>query len=177
MSLLLRSSLFSRALQPQLVGLQGMMSPRVLSRPVTMNVQKAKVTPIEDYDLHNIKIGRPQSPHLTIYAFQVTSMLSISHRITGMALSSYMMALGIGYLALPNDITHYLTMLESMQLSTPLLCAAKFLVAFPLCYHWANGIRHLLWDTGRFLSIKGVYSTGYAMLAVSTVLTAIIMAL
>lgn len=33
----------------------------------------------------NARLGRPTSPHLTIYAPQMTSVLSISHRITGVA--------------------------------------------------------------------------------------------
>lgn len=36
-----------------------------------------------DYDERNMKLGRPQSPHLTVYAPKLTSMLSITHRMTG----------------------------------------------------------------------------------------------
>lgn len=46
---------------------------------------------------------------------------------------------------------------------------AKFLVAFPFTFHSFNGVRHLLWDTARGLTLKGVYSTGYTVLGLSTV--------
>jgi len=49
----------------------------------------------------------------------------------------------------------------------PLLAklAAKSAIAFPLAFHASNGIRHLIWDFGKELSIKGVYRTGYVVLA------------
>ena len=43
-----------------------------------------------------MRLKRPLSPHLTIYDLQLTSMLSVSHRATGMILSSYAMILGLG---------------------------------------------------------------------------------
>jgi succinate dehydrogenase (ubiquinone) cytochrome b560 subunit len=46
---------------------------------------------------------------------------------------------------------------------------AKLLIAAPFCYHTFNGVRHLLWDYGRFLSIKGVYQTGYAVTGATAV--------
>jgi succinate dehydrogenase (ubiquinone) cytochrome b560 subunit len=45
---------------------------------------------------------------------------------------------------------------------------AKFTVAFPFTYHAFNGVRHLVWDTGRALTLKGVYTTGYLVLGAST---------
>lgn len=51
--------------------------------------------------------------------------------------------------------------------------AAKFLVklglAMPFTYHSINGVRHLLWDTGRFLTNKQVIQTGWAMIGLSTI--------
>lgn len=47
----------------------------------------------------------------------------------------------------------------------------KFAVALPFSYHSWNGIRHLLWDTGRALDIKDVYRTGYVVLGLTTVST------
>lgn len=53
------------------------------TRTVTLKPFPAKPAVTADYDEHNMKLGRPQSPHLTIYAPQLTSMLSITHRMTG----------------------------------------------------------------------------------------------
>lgn len=41
---------------------------------------------------------------------------------------------------------------------------AKAAAAYPFAFHFANGLRHLVWDFGKELSIKGVYRTGYAVL-------------
>lgn len=54
-----------------------------LSRSVTLKPIPTKLASTADYDERNMKLGRPQSPHLTIYAPQLTSMLSITHRMTG----------------------------------------------------------------------------------------------
>lgn len=94
-----------------------------------------------------------------------------------MMLSGYASALGIGVLVLPNDISHYITMIEGLNLSPATLFLAKAIIAAPLGYHFANGIRHLYWDTAKGLTIKEVYATGYAMLAASAVITLILAAL
>lgn len=47
--------------------------------------------------------------------------------------------------------------------------AVKFIgkaaMAYPFFFHAANGVRHLIWDFGKELTIPGVYRTGYAVLA------------
>jgi succinate dehydrogenase (ubiquinone) cytochrome b560 subunit len=50
----------------------------------------------EDYDAKNARLGRPQSPHLTIYKPQLTSLLSVTHRATGLVLGSIITVGGIG---------------------------------------------------------------------------------
>ncbi|CAG9562390.1 unnamed protein product [Danaus chrysippus] len=131
----------------------------------------------EHHDIKNERLKRPLSPHLTIIEYQLTSILSISHRFAGMILSGYATVLGVGALVLPNDISHYITMIEGLNLSPATLFLAKVLIAAPFGYHFANGIRHLYWDTAKGLSIKEVYSTGYTMLAGAAALTLILAAL
>lgn len=53
-------------------------------RPVTLKAKPAEASELEGHDERNMRLGRPQSPHLTIYAPQLTSMLSISHRFSGL---------------------------------------------------------------------------------------------
>lgn len=89
----------------------------------------------------------------------------------GIVLTAYSSALGIGALCLPHDISYYVAVIESLNLSPATIFLAKALIASPLGYHFANGIRHLYWDTAKGLSIKEVYSTGYAMLAASLIIT------
>lgn len=42
---------------------------------------------------------------------------------------------------------------------------AKAAMAFPFTFHSFNGVRHLVWDFGKELTIPGVYRTGYVVLA------------
>lgn len=70
----------------------------------------------------------------------------------------------IGVMVLPASFPHYLGMLEAAHLPLVVL-AGKFLIAFPFSYHLINGMRHLVWDTGFNLTIKGINSTGYVVLA------------
>lgn len=150
----------------------------VESRNVSLKVVSVGSTvKDESFFEKNERLGRQMSPHLTIYKPQLTSMLSIVHRGTGLALGMGVWGLGLAALISSHDINHYVTMVEGLQLSGGALTAIKFIIAYPVGYHSANGIRHLLWDTGRFLKIKEVYSTGYAMVAASVVITAILAAL
>ncbi|CAG4974994.1 unnamed protein product [Parnassius apollo] len=131
----------------------------------------------EHYDDKNARLKRPMSPHLTIYSPQLTSMLSITHRVAGMMLSGYISALGIGALVLPNDVSHYITMIEGLNMSPATLFLAKVIIAAPFGYHFANGLRHLYWDTAKGLTIKEVYTTGYVMLATAAAITLFLAAL
>ncbi|XP_038214230.1 succinate dehydrogenase cytochrome b560 subunit, mitochondrial-like [Zerene cesonia] len=131
----------------------------------------------EHHDVRNARLQRPMSPHLTIYKPQLTSILSVTHRAAGIMLSGYITALGVGALVLPNDVAHYVTMIEGLNLSPATIFLAKAILAAPFGYHFANGIRHLYWDTAKGLTIKEVYSTGYAMLAGSVAITLFLAAL
>lgn len=136
-----------------------------LMRPVsTSKAKQAEPAKVEGHDERNMRLGRPQSPHLSIYAPQLTAVLSISHRGMGMILSAYLIALGFGALLLPDTIPCYIDKLKCAEIGEEAMTALKFMVAFPFTYHYFNGIRHLIWDTGSFLSIKPVYITGYIML-------------
>ncbi|XP_076183255.1 succinate dehydrogenase cytochrome b560 subunit, mitochondrial [Ptiloglossa arizonensis] len=141
-----------------------------VSKPLCMTS-----TVCETHDEKNTRLKRPMSPHLTIYQVQLTSVLSITHRITGAVLSSYVMALGMGHLLIPGGIPCLVEMITNLNLPVPLFFLGKTMMAFCLTYHTYNGFRHLLWDMGKFLTIKGVYSTGYAVTALSVV-TALVLA-
>lgn len=149
-------------------------TPQLMARNVTIRAAPIAVAKDESHDEKNARLNRPLSPHLTIYKFQVTSVLSITHRMTGMALTGYATIIGLGALALPHDFSYYLTVVESLQLSAPTLILAKFILAYPAAYHTCNGVRHLFWDLGKFLTIKEVYTTGYTMLGVSGVVAALL---
>lgn len=92
---------------------------------------------------------RPLSPHLGVYKFMYTMSLSILHRITGVAAAVGFLALVWWLMALATGPDAYARAMH--RLGSPL---AKLLLVgftFSFVYHFCNGIRHLVWDTGRGL--------------------------
>ncbi|KAI9310933.1 succinate dehydrogenase cytochrome b560 subunit [Dichotomocladium elegans] len=113
---------------------------------------------------------RPTSPHVTIYQPQLTWYMSGAHRITGTALGLGFYAGALAYLTAPAlGYTFDTAAIISSVAAAPvaLKVAAKTIVGFPFVFHCLNGIRHLVWDTTRFIDIKGVYKTGYIVLGSS----------
>ncbi|XP_036150256.1 succinate dehydrogenase cytochrome b560 subunit, mitochondrial-like [Monomorium pharaonis] len=145
--------------------------------PLSSAVSKPLFTSItcETHDEKNKRLKRPMSPHMTIYQVQLTWMLSLSHRTTGIILASYAAFLGLGTLCIPGGIPCFIEVVNNLCLPSPVLFAGKTLLALPVTYHTFNGIRHLAWDVGMFLTIKDVYSTGYVVSALS-VISALILA-
>jgi len=113
---------------------------------------------------------RPLSPHLTVYRRQLTMVLSISHRLSGVALSVGALGLVAWLLALASGPTAY-AQWQALAGSLPGQ-AVLFAMSLALVYHLLNGLRHLLWDTGRAMDIPSVYRSGYAVLGLTVVLTA-----
>ncbi|KAF9151652.1 cytochrome b subunit of succinate dehydrogenase, Sdh3p [Linnemannia schmuckeri] len=116
--------------------------------------------------------NRPLSPHMTIYQPQITWYMSGFHRFTGGAVAAGFYAGAIGYalgpmVGLGFDAATVTSAIATVPVAAKV--AAKFIVAYPFTFHCFNGIRHLVWDTTRFLTVKGVYQTGYAVLGLSTV--------
>ncbi|XP_029173814.1 succinate dehydrogenase cytochrome b560 subunit, mitochondrial-like [Nylanderia fulva] len=139
--------------------------------PLTAAVSKPShaSSTCESHDEKNMRLKRPLSPHLTIYEYQLTAVLSITHRTTGIMLASYAMFLGLGTLFIPGGIPCFIETVDNLCLSLPVLFAGKTLLALPATYHTFNGIRHLAWDFGLFLTIKEVYSTGYIVSALAVI--------
>ena len=112
---------------------------------------------------------RPLSPHLQVYRWQLTSVLSILHRATGVALSLGAILLVWWLGAASDGPEHYACMQRFLGSWIGLVLLFGWSVA--LFYHLCNGIRHLLWDTGYGLDLRSVYVGGWAVLAGTAVLT------
>jgi succinate dehydrogenase / fumarate reductase cytochrome b subunit len=112
---------------------------------------------------------RPLSPHLQVYRPQLTSVLSILHRATGVALVAGTLLL-VYWLAAaaagPEAYEHARGVLGSKLGQFGL-----FLWTWALFYHLCNGIRHLYWDTGAGFDLDSVYKTGRLVIWVPPVLT------
>lgn len=127
----------------------------------------------ESFQDKNKRLSRPMSPHLGIYKWEITMIMSISHRTTGLIMTGGLYSFAIGMMALPGSFPYYLSLIQAMHLGAPLIYAAKFLIAFPLMFHSCAGIRHLVWDLGKGFQIKTLHMSGYAAATAALALTAL----
>ena len=115
---------------------------------------------------------QPTSPHLQIYRPQLTSILSISHRLAGLFLgTSGLLAFTfwIASLALGPDAYSYSVALFTSPLMQPIL----FLWTIAFYYHFSNGIRHLFWDLGWGFQLTTAYKTGYLAITNAIILSSL----
>ncbi len=115
------------------------------------------------------KVQRPLSPHLQVYKPQLTSAMSIMHRMTGLFLSLGLLIFVYWLFAVAKSL-HVADEIIGF-VDTPLGCTFLYLWVFAFCYHLCNGIRHLFWDVGKGFSIDSVYRSGYVVLIVASLLT------
>ena len=113
--------------------------------------------------------GRPLSPHLTIYRWPITMVLSIIHRITGVALSVGLVALVVWLEAIAYDFIPYDLVLAFMRSLPGRVVLFGFSFAF--FFHLSNGIRHLIWDTGRLFEKRQVDTSAWIVLLASVSMT------
>ena len=116
-------------------------------------------------------LQRPLSPFMfpVWYRFQITSALSILHRITGigLALGSILLAWWLVAVAAGGKwfaATHAF-------IASPIGMLLLFLWSIAFFYHLCNGVRHLALDAGYGFEIRNVYRSGYAVLAATALLT------
>lgn len=114
---------------------------------------------------------RPLSPFMfpTWYRFQLTSALSILHRITGigLALGSVLLAWWLVAVAAGGEVfarTHAFIV-------SPIGMLLLFFWSIAFFYHLCNGIRHLAWDAGHGFELRSAYRSGHVMLAATALLT------
>lgn len=115
-----------------------------------------------------IHAARPMSPHLTIYKRQISSVLSIFHRLTGAGLF-FMLSLATWwfiFFVFSRFCSCYLNIANYAIFRIILI-----LTSFAGFYHLLNGIRHLFWDMGKGFSIKAMNQTGIAVVFGSILLT------
>lgn len=115
---------------------------------------------------------RPLSPHLQVYRPQLTSITSITHRLTGILLSLGMIVVVLWLLALVSGPDAYAAF--TGWLASPAGLSALMVWTLSLFYHLLNGIRHLLWDAGWLLDLRGAYASGWTVIVLTFVLTAIV---
>ena len=112
---------------------------------------------------------RPLSPHLQVYKPQLTSTMSILHRITGVVLALGSLLFAAWLVAVAGGA-------DAFELARAALASVPgqivlFGLSACLVYHFLNGIRHLAWDAGHGFEIPKFYASGYAVAVLTVLLT------
>ena len=118
------------------------------------------------------KNNKPLSPHLSIYKPQITSIMSISHRLSGTFQSFGNVMIFIFFLLILTGEKYY--NFSMFFFNSYLGRVFTFLYIFSLCYHMCNGIRHLVWDLGYGFELKNVYYSGYATIAIAVIINSLV---
>jgi len=118
-------------------------------------------------------VERPLSPFMfpMWYRLQITSTLSILHRLTGIALAvgSILLAWCLVAVAAGGEMFRG----TRAFLASPIGLLLLFCWSLAFFYHLCSGIRHLFWDAGYGFEIRSAYRSGYVVLAATVVLTAL----
>jgi len=116
------------------------------------------------------KEGRPLSPHLTIYRWPITMTLSILHRMTGVALAVGLVAFVLWLEAIAYEAVSYDLFNEFTQSVIGQIALLGWLFSF--FFHLSNGVRHLIWDTGRMFEKRQADMSAWFVLVGTVVMTA-----
>lgn len=114
--------------------------------------------------------GQPLSPHLTIYRWPITMTLSILHRVTGVALAIGFVAFVFWLEAIAFEAVSYTTTMRVAGSLPGQIALAGWLACF--FFHLSNGIRHLIWDTGRMFEKRQADLSAWFVIVATVILTA-----
>ena len=116
-------------------------------------------------DIHS---RRPTSPHLSIYKKQISSVLSILHRMTGIGLF-----IGFAIIAWWMIVWVFSKFDPKVfgLMNNLIVRLGLYVSSWALLYHLCNGIRHLFWDMGYGYSIPAMNKSGWGVVIVSGLLT------
>ena len=116
------------------------------------------------------QVKRPLSPHLSIYKPQISSVLSILNRATGLALYAGTILMVAWLWSAAYAPESYTTLHQWLTTIPGKLLLLGWTAAF--YFHLFAGIRHLLWDTGRCLTVPAVDKTGILAIILTIAFTA-----
>jgi len=116
-----------------------------------------------------IERSRPRSPNVQIYRPQLTSVLSIANRISGVFLSVAAVGLVVWLIAAAAGPQTYAAV--QRVLTSAVGQIVLFAATFAFFLHLCGGIRHLAWDAGYGFQLRTIYASGWAVVAGSVTLT------
>jgi len=113
----------------------------------------------------------PISPHLQIYRWHISSLLSITHRISGVVNLLALILIFFWLLTLSIGENNY----ELFLLAINSFFGKFILIGFTwsMCFHVLSGVRHLAWDMGYGFEIKTANISGIIIIISSLVVTII----
>jgi succinate dehydrogenase / fumarate reductase cytochrome b subunit len=117
------------------------------------------------------KHSRPLSPSIQHYRPQLTSVLSIANRVTGVILSVFAIGLVVWLIAAATGPAAYAVVQRAVGSWTGRV--VLFGCTFAFFLHLCGGIRHLVWDTVHGFELRSIYASGWAVLAASGALTVV----
>ncbi|KAJ5792099.1 Succinate dehydrogenase cytochrome b556 subunit [Penicillium pulvis] len=165
----IQSSARSVQVGPGLTGLtQRFASPRILNLRYSSHNKPHDATLL----VVEQRLRRPVSPHLSIYRPQITWVPSMLTRLTGIALSGGLYLYSTAYLLSPMtgwDIGSESLVAAFSSLPPLAQIAVKFGIALPFVFHSFNGVRILVWDTGRLFTNRQVNWGGWMVVGTSGV--------
>jgi succinate dehydrogenase / fumarate reductase cytochrome b subunit len=119
-----------------------------------------------------MKNDNPLSPHIQIYNWHISSLVSISHRITGIInfASLTMICFWVSYLVLGKDNYELVFIFLNSFFGKFLILAIVWSFSFQIL----SEIRHLFWDYGIGFELKTANITGSLVIVGSFILTLLI---
>ncbi len=114
--------------------------------------------------------GRPLSPHISIYRWPITMVLSILHRATGIAMTAGFIVFVVWLFDTASGPDAYAVFQSAMGSLIGKLLLIGWSFAF--FYHLCNGVRHLVWDSGRGFEIAQANRSSWIVLASAALLSA-----
>lgn len=114
---------------------------------------------------------RPTSPHLSIYRWQISSVLSILHRLTGLALFAGTALIVVWLCSAAYAPASYATLHDAISSAIGQIFLLGWTLAF--YYHFCNGIRHLFWDIGKGFTLPAMARSGWAVVVFAIIFTAL----
>ncbi|KPF86068.1 succinate dehydrogenase [alpha proteobacterium AAP38] len=117
------------------------------------------------------KRQRPLSPHLQVYRLPLPALTSIAHRITGVGLTVGTLLLVWWLVAAAAGPDAYAT--ASGFIASPIGLLLMFGWTAALWYHLLNGLRHLIWDGAKMLTLEQSYSSAKLVIGGAVVATVV----
>ena len=119
-----------------------------------------------------MKNDNPLSPHIQIYNWHISSLVSISHRITGIInfVSLTLICFWVSYLVLGQDNYEIIFIFLNSFIGKFLILAIVWSFSFQIL----SEIRHLFWDYGIGFELKIANITGSLVIVGSFILTLLI---